>query len=540
MKNTVDPFTVEVIRHALTAAAEEMSFVIMRSARSPLLREAGDLSSAITDHEGSLIAQGRDIPIHLGVMSFTVKKFLERVPARRLQPGDVWFLNLPEVGGNHLPDVKAIRPVFVDSRLVAFGVSLAHWGDIGGAMAGSYFAGATETWQEGVRIPPVRLFTAEGCDREKLDFLLANIRGPAEREGDILAQVASTRAAEIRLHRLAEEHGWPTVRAALDRMDDLSEAQMREAIAGLPDGTYEGCDFLDDDGTDGQPAAIRVRIEIAGDSARFDFTGTDDAVAGPLNTTPFVAMAAVYYAIKAVAGPEIQPNSGCYRPLVIATRLGSILDPGIDRPVVGGNHETSQRCVDAIMRALELAVPERLTAGGSTTAGLLIFAGRRRDGAVGTFYETHGGGEGARAERDGAPVVRVHLTNTMNTPVEVVEAEYFVRVDEQRVRAGSGGAGRHRGGDGMVRSYLVLKEGMALTTMFERRVIPPYGLQGGEAGAPFRVTLYPRDGNSRVLTGKENLRLQAGDRVVMETSGGGGYGVGGLGRIIGGAPTTSF
>ena len=214
----------------------------------------------------------------------------------------------------------------------------------------------------------------------------------------------------------------------------------------------------------------------------------------------------------------------CYRPLTIATRPGSILDPGIDRPVVGGNHETSQRAVDAIVRALEPAVPERLTAGGSTTAGLLIFGGRRRDGAIGTFYETHGGGEGARAERDGVPVVRVHLTNTMNTPVEVVEAEYFVRVDEQRLRAGSGGAGRHRGGDGMVRSYVVLKDGMALTTMFERRVIPPYGLQGGAPGAPFRVTLHQRDGNSRVLTGKENLLLQAGDRVVMETSGGGGYG----------------
>ncbi len=236
MKNAIDPFTVEVIRHALTAAAEEMSFVVMCSARSPLLREAGDLSSAITDHKGDLIAQGRDIPIYLGVMSFTVKKFLERVPAERLRPGDVWFLNLPEVGGNHLPDVKAIRPIFLEGRLFAFAVSLAHWGDIGGAWAGSYFAAATETWQEGVRIPPLRLCTADGIDEEKRDFLLANLRGPAEREGDLLAQVAATRAAEGRLNRLCEEHGAATIRAALDRLDDLSEAQMREAIAGLPDG----------------------------------------------------------------------------------------------------------------------------------------------------------------------------------------------------------------------------------------------------------------------------------------------------------------
>ena len=498
MKNAIDPFTVEVIRHALTAAAEEMSFVVMRSARSPLLREAGDLSSAITDHKGDLIAQGRDIPIHLGVMSFTVKKFLERVPAERLRPGDVWFLNLPEVGGNHLPDVKAIRPIFLEGRLFAFAVSLAHWGDIGGAWAGSYFAAATETWQEGVRIPPLRLCTADGIDEEKRDFLLANLRGPAEREGDLLAQVAATRAAEGRLTRLCEEHGAATIRAALDRLDDLSEAQMREAIAGLPDGVYDGEDFLDDDGPGGKPAAIRVRVEIAGDRASFDFSGTDDAVAGPLNTTPFVAMAAVYYAIKAVAGPEIQPNGGCYRALEVRTRPGSILDPGIDKPVVGGNHETSQRAVDAIMRAFAHAVPERLTAGGSTTAGLLIFGGTRRDGATGTFYETHGGGEGARTDRDGVPVVRVHLTNTMNTPAEIVEAEYMIRVDEQRLRSGSGGKGRHRGGEGMIRSYTVLGEGLTLTTMFERRVVPPYGLMGVRQGEP-----HPGHGRSR---GHGNIR----------------------------------
>jgi len=267
-----------------------------------------------------------------------------------------------------------------------------------------------------------------------------------------------------------------------------------------------------------------VRVEIAGDRASFDFSGTDDAVAGPLNTTPFVAMAAVYYAIKAVAGPEIQPNGGCYRALKVRTRPGSILDPGIDKPVVGGNHETSQRAVDAIMRAFAHAVPERLTAGGSTTAGLLIFGGRRRDGATGTFYETHGGGEGARADRDGVPVVRVHLTNTMNTPAEIVEAEYMIRVEEQRLRPGSGGAGKHRGGEGMIRTYTVLGEGLTLTTMFERRVVPPYGLMGGEAGAPFRVTLHHAAGSSRELSGKENLTLAVGDRVVMETSGGGGYG----------------
>jgi N-methylhydantoinase B len=258
MSPTVDPFTLEVIRNALSAIAEEMSLVVMRSARSPLLREAGDLSSALTDASGELIAQGRDIPMHMGVMSFTVKEFLKRVPAGRLKPGDVWFLNLPEVGGNHLPDVKAIRPVFADEELQAFAVSLAHWADIGGAVPGSYVPGATDAWQEGLRLPPLRLFSAEGPDREKLDLVLANLRGAEEREGDILAQMAASRAAEQRLGELFARHGVATVRNAIAGLHDRAEAQMRQALALLPQGTYEGEDWLDDDGAGGEPVPIRV------------------------------------------------------------------------------------------------------------------------------------------------------------------------------------------------------------------------------------------------------------------------------------------
>ncbi len=408
-------------------------------------------------------------------MAQTVKAFLGLVGPERLEPGDVWFLNLPEVGGNHLPDVKAIRPIFLGDRLFAFAVSLAHWPDIGGAMPGSYFAEARDACQEGLRIPPLRLFTAEGPDREKLDFLLANVRAPEEREGDILAQVAGTRAAEKRLLELAAEHGGGVVMAAVARLHDLSEAAMREAIASLPDGHYQGEDFIDDGGADGGPAGVRVDITIAGDEAHFDFARCDDKVDNYLNTTPYVASAAVFYAIKAIAGPEIQPNGGCYRPLRIVTRPGSLLDPGPDTPVVGGNHETSQRIVDAIMRAFETTLPERLGAGGPTTAGGVIIGGRGEDGRYRVFFELHGGGEGARAERDGMPCVRVHLVNTANTPAEIVEAEYPIRVERQAVRAGSGGAGRHRGGDGLVREYRMLAPEMTVTTVFERRVVPPYG-----------------------------------------------------------------
>lgn len=531
MRRATDPFTVEVIRNALTAIAEEMTLVIMRSARSPLLREAGDLSSALTDAKGGLIAQGRDIPAHLGIMGSTVTEFLKRVPAERLQPGDVWFLNLPEVGGNHLPDVKAIRPVFAEGRLQAFAVSLAHWADIGGARPGSYVPDARDAWQEGLRISPLRLFTIDGPDREKLDLVVANVRGGTEREGDILAQMASTRAAEARLHELFARYSAATVQDAITNLHDQSEAEMRAAIRALPDGVYEGEDFLDHDGIGTQLIAVRARITISGDEALFDFTATDDSALGPLNATPFTTAASVFYAMKAIAGPDIQPNAGCARPLKILTRPGSLLNPGWDKPVVGGNHETSQRVVDAIFKAMEKAVPERLSAGGSTTSGLLLFSGvDPRTNRWTTLYEVHGGGEGARAERDGGPVVRAHMSNVMNTPAEMIEAFYPIRIDRQELRRGSGGEGRHRGGDGQIRCYHILAPEMAMTSMVERHLVPPFGLQGGQPGKTFRIRLRRAGGETTEVGGKTHVRLDKDDCVIIETSGGGGYGV---------APTTA-
>jgi len=524
MSVQIDPVTLEVIRNALIAAAEEMSMVVMRAARSPLLREAGDLSSAITDADGFLVAQGRDVPMHMGVMSFTVREFLKRVPKQQLAPGDVWFLNLPEIGGNHLPDVKAIRPIFLGGAIGAFSVSLAHWADIGGAVPGSYVANATDAWQEGLRIPPLRIFNANGSDPEKLDLILANVRGAQERKGDILAQMAATRAADERLQQLAREHGCSTVIAAMEAIHDRAEAQMRAAIADIPDGTYRGEDWLDDDAAGGEPMAIRAEVTINGEEATFDFTKSADAARGPLNTTPFITAASVFYVMKTLFGPDIQPSGGCYRPFKIVTRPGSVLDPGTERPVVGGNHETSQRVADAVFRAFETVVPERLSAGGPTTSGLVLFGGRRSDGVWTTLYETHGGGEGARVDRDGAPVIRVHMSNVMNTPAEVIEAEYPIRIECQRLRVNSGGAGRHRGGEGLHRVYRVLCEDMSVTSMYERRVVPPYGLKGGEPGQWFKVTIRENSGRHYDLPGKANIRLGQDDLVIVESCGGGGYG----------------
>jgi N-methylhydantoinase B len=300
---------------------------------------------------------------------------------------------------------------------------------------------------------------------------------------------------------------------------------MRAGIAELPDGTYEGEDFLDEGGRENQPVAVRVAVTIAGDEMTFDYRATDDVVEHDLNTTPYVAQAASAYAARILTGRDMQPNGGCLRPLRVLTRPGSLLEPGPNRPVVAGNHETANRIVDAVLRAFERALPERVSAGGPTTVGGLLFSERRPDGSWRTLFEVHGGGEGARHDRAGGDATRVHLVNTMNTPVEVIESQYAVRLARQRLRRGSGGAGRHRGGDGYVREYEVLAPELMLTVCVERMVVAPYGMQGGEPGAPFAVRLvHAGSRREEVLTGKLNRKVVQGDRVIIETSGGGGFG----------------
>jgi N-methylhydantoinase B len=521
--NALDPFVVEVIRHGLSAAAEEMSLVMTRSARSPLLREAGDLSSAVTDAQGGLVGQGRDIPIHLGAMAYTVRELLKVWPAASLRPGDSLIYNLGALGGNHLNDVKVVRPVFVEGRLVAFALSLAHWPDVGGTWPGSYFAKAVDTFQEGLRIPPTLVTRGDAVERAALDLILHNVRDPVSCEGDLLAQIAATQAAERRIGELCAQHGTDVFIRAMARLHDLAEAEMRAALLALPDGVYEGEDFLDEDGEDGAPARVHARIAIRGDEATIDLSGSADRVRNFCNTTPFIARSAVAYAARIMSGQDVQQNAGALRPLTIVTRPGSLFEPGWNAAVAAGNHETSMRIVDAMFRAMERVIPERLSAGGAATSGLMAFAEPRPDGSWRMLYEVHGGGEGARHDRDGCSATRVHLTNTANTPVEVIEASYAIRLEAQAIRRGSGGGGRHRGGDGIVRRYRILADEIWLTTCVERARTPPYGLCGGADGAPYRITL-ERAGATRPVPGKANLRLRRDDLVTIETSGGGGFG----------------
>jgi len=383
---------------------------------------------------------------------------------------------------------------------------------------------ATECYQEGVRISPLRLFSADGSDHQKIDFLLSNLRGRDERQGDLFAQFAANDVAARRLDELAERYGADTLTGCFDALHAASEAGMRAAIGALPNGAWEGEDWLDDDGVDDRPLPIRVRVEIRGDEAAFDFTGTAPQARGPVNTTYFIACSAVYHAMKTLAGPDVPPNDGCYRPLRVVVPPRTLLSADPDRPVVGGNHETSQRAVDAIFRALAPALPDRVAAGGPTTSGVLIFGARVADGRWAIFYETHGGGEGGNVARDGASALRVHMSNVMNTPTEVVEAEYPLRVEEHALRPGSAGDGTHRGGLGFRRAYRVVAPEVTLTSMLDRRVVPPWGILGGRDGLPFRITLNPGTAAARDVGGKASVRLVQGDLVLIETCGGGGYG----------------
>ena len=523
-----DPIALEVIRNSVSSIAEEMKTVLMRSARAPLLKEAGDLSCALADASGRTIAQGKDIPVHLGVMAFTVKEFLKRVPASELRPGDQYITNLTAIGGNHLPDVKLIKPIFAQDDgsdgPVAFAINLAHWPDVGGALPGSYVPWATEIYQEGLQIPPMCLFDDDGPVEDRLSLILENVRNPEERRGDIMAQYAANEFAARRVLSLTDEHSIETVLAALDQLLDESEGLVRRSISRIPDGVYEGEDFLDNDGVDDRVVRIHVRITVEGDEMEFDFAGTDPLVKGPVNTTRYISAASVYYCIKVLIAVDAAVNDGFFRPLRVVVPPNCLLDAQCSKaPVVGGNHETSQRIVDAIFRALASALPERIVAGGPTTSGLLLFSGQKGDGRVFTLYEVHGGGEGGSFGRAGTDAVRVHMSNVMNTPIEALEMEYPLRIERYMLRQGSAGAGWRRGGEGIVRSYRVLADSARLTTMVEREQIPPWGIFGGKDGEPFRITL-ESGGRSIRIRGKESRDLKRGDLIVLESAGGGGYG----------------
>jgi N-methylhydantoinase B len=515
----IDPVTLEVLRNAFEAVAEEMNAALVRTGYSPNIKERRDCSTALFDADGEMVAQAETMPVHLGAMPFSVAAALEAFPPETLRPGDGVLLNDPFRGGAHLPDLTLVTPLFADGEVIAYAANRAHHADVGGSTAGSVAADSTEIYQEGLRIPPVKFLVSGEVDDAVLDLILANVRTPAERRGDLRAQEAANETARERTDDLLAEHGADAVAAAFAAVQNYSERRMRAALGELPDGSYGFADRLDDDGRGNEDLRIEATVRIESGRATVDFAGTAPQVAGPVNAVFAVTASATYYALRCVTDPDIPPNAGCYRPIEIRTPEGSLVDPDPPAAVVGGNLETSQRVTDVVLGALAAAVPDRVPAAGQGTMNNVTLGGTDpRDGSPYAFYETQAGGFGARPSADGMDAVHVHMSNTLNTPVEVLETAYPLRVRRYELRPDSGGTGRFRGGLGLRRDIESRGE-TTLSLLGDRHRNPPYGLAGGDPGEPGAVFV---DGER--VPAKTTRDLAAGSVVSVRTPGGGGHG----------------
>ncbi|WP_363465500.1 hydantoinase B/oxoprolinase family protein [Halogeometricum borinquense] len=510
----VDAITLEIMRNQFESVAEEMGQVLITSSYSPNIKERRDCSTALFDADGRLVAQAEHIPVHLGAMPEAVQTVLGYDP----KPGDVFVLNDPFEGGTHLPDVTMVSPLSLDGEILGFAVSRAHHADVGGMAPGSMPAGAREIYQEGLRLPPVRLVEGGEVNDDVMSVLLANVRNPSERRADIRAQIAANERAEERLGDLVEEHGKPQVVAAFDAVMAYSRDRVTAELRALPDGEYHARDVLEGDGVTDEDIPIEVTVSIDGETVAVDFDGTAPQVAGNVNAPLAVAKSAVYFVVRCVTDPEIPPNQGCYDPITVSVPEGTLLNPDAPAAVVGGNVETSQRVTDVVFTALAEAAPDRVPAQGQGTMNNLTI-GSRAGGSEGfTYYETIGGGFGGRASGDGMDGVQVGMTNTLNTPIEALEAEYPLFVEEYSLRENSGGRGRYRGGLGIVRS-VTIEADATVSLLTERRRVAPKGIAGGEDGATGQNLV---DGES--VPAKTTRDVPAGTTVTVRTPGGGGHG----------------
>jgi N-methylhydantoinase B len=486
----IDPARFEVVKNALASAAEEMKIVLAKTAYSPLLKASGDYSCGIFDASGNMVAQGPDLPIHLGSMPDVVRGVVAAFPD--VTPDDVFIQNDPYHGGSHLPDVNVMLPAFARGRLIGYGCVRAHWADIGSATPGSYGA-VTEVYGEGLRIPPVRLFRNGELDPGIAAIIFANVRNPEERMGDLRAQVAANRRAVVRLNALADKYGVDELVQIMAAILDYSETMMRAALRTLPDGDAVFSEALDGDGviglgqTEDETFTIRGTIHKRGDRVVVDFTGTDPRVPGPMNAPLTVTASGVFGAIKMIADPQnlIPPNSGCWRAIEVKAPLGCVVNAQEPAPVVYANHEISLRVADIVLGAMHQISPTNCIAGSQGTAGVLIFGGSDyRTGRGYVSYEVTKGGVGARPSKDGINAIGGPLANQMNTPIEILEMSFPLRVEEYSLRPDSGGAGRWRGGVGVRRSWRILQHDSQCSTCCERTVTAPPGLEGTSHRVP--------------------------------------------------------
>jgi N-methylhydantoinase B len=514
-----DLIRVEIFKHLFAAIPEEMGAVLQRSSFSPNIKERRDFSCALFNAAGEMIAQAAHIPVHLGAMPLSVQAAIR---AADFAESDMLILNDPYQGGTHLPDITLIAPVFADGKLAGFAANRAHHADVGGIAPGSMPI-ARELIQEGLIIPPVKLIAGGVLQQGIWDLILRNTRSPWERSGDLHAQIAANQRGVARLAALIAKYGSDEIESYGQALLAYTGRLTRALLAEIPDGSYAFEDYLDDDGIGDQPIKIRVTIRIEGDVASVDFAGSDPQAAGSVNAVYAITLSAVYYVFRCLVASEVPNNSGSLRAIEVLAPEGSIVNARPPAPVAGGNVETSQRIVDVLLGALAQALPGCIPAASQGTMNNTLIGGwdpvRRR---AYTYYETIGGGMGARPESNGPSTIHSHMTNTLNTPVEAMEYAYPIQVARYEVRDGSGGQGRFSGGDGLRRDLLLQADATA-SLLSERRRLQPYGLASGQPGARGENVLI-RDGQETPLPSKGEVELRAGDILSIRTPGGGGWG----------------
>ena len=514
----MNPVQLEVVRHALQGIAEEMGVALRRSAYSPNIKERMDCSAAVFDPDGQMVAQAEHIPVHLGSMPGSVAAVLAAFGT--LAPGTQVCVNDPYQGGTHLPDLTLVAAVGDDDgRLLGYVANRAHHADVGGAAPGSMPADATDIAMEGVRIPPVVVADEPGgLRRDVIGLIAANSRTPAERHGDLRAQFAANHVGALRLRELASRRGVEGLHRAMREVCDYSDRRVRAAVDGIPDGRYRAHDVLELD----QDVPIAVEVTVAGDTVTADFTGSAPQVRRNVNAVYAVTLSSTMFVFRMLTDPDAPPNAGCYRALRVVAPEGSVVNASFPAPTAAGNVETSQRIVDVLLDAFAQALPDRVPAASQGTMNNVLIGAAGGAATAFGYYETLGGGEGGTPHRPGMSGVHTGMTNTWNTPAEAMEVDYPLRVWRYELREDSGGGGRHPGGNGLVREIEALVD-CILTLQTERRVHPPRGREGGADGAPGRNILIS-GGRETELGAKGTWPLAAGDRVRIETPGGGGWG----------------
>jgi N-methylhydantoinase B len=534
-----DPVKLEIFKSLYSSVAEEMGVSLRRSAFSPNIKERRDYSCAVFNSEGVLIAQGDHMPVHLGSMPMSVKAALETLD---LQPGDIAVLNDPYAGGTHLPDVTMVAAVFdegkrqkakgkrqkfahrppaTNHRPLFYVANRAHHADIGGATPGS-MGRADEIYQEGLRIPPVRLMIGGEVNADVMRLISANVRLPEERQGDLTAQLGAIATGQNRLLEIVERYGFQEAHLYASRLIAYTGEMMRRVIRQLPDGVYGAEDFLDDDGYSDEPVRIKVNIKIKGDKATVDFSGSAPQLRGPINAVEAITVSGVYYVFRCLIAADVPASWGIMEPIEVIVPEGTIVNARPPAAVAGGNVETSQRIVDVLLLALSKATNLVPAASQGTMNNLTIGGIDSRTNRAFAYYETVAGGMGARDGLAGLDAIHTHMTNSLNTPAEAMEYDFPMRVRRYSIRKESGGAGKFYGGEGVIREIELLTDAQ-VTILSDRRKTLPYGLKGGQSGKAGRTILISKEGET-VLAGKESVQAKAGDRVRIETPGGGGYG----------------